>query len=98
MKSFAHLQMHMCTSMNLKVELLECQSCTSIFLDNAKIFQNDLLKCSFFFFIFKVLLASNKTMETVRDFISWAPKSLNMVTAAVKLEDICSLEVKLLPT
>ena len=31
-------------------------------------------------------------METVRDFIFGAPKSLQMVTAAVKLKDACSLE------
>ena len=36
-----------------------------------------------------------ETMETVTDFISWAPKSLQMVTAAMKLKDACSLEVKL---
>ena len=36
-----------------------------------------------------------ETMETVRDFISWAPKSLQMVTAAMKLKDTCSLEEKL---
>ena len=30
--------------------------------------------------------------ETVRDFIFWAPKSLQMVTAALKLKDTCSLE------
>ena len=36
-----------------------------------------------------------KTTETVREFISWAPKSLQMVTAAVKLKDTCSLEEKL---
>ena len=35
-------------------------------------------------------------MET--DFISWAPKSLQMVTAAMKLKDASSLEEKLLPT
>ena len=35
------------------------------------------------------------TMETVRDFISWAPKSLQMVTAAMKLKDTYSLEGKL---
>ena len=35
------------------------------------------------------------TMETVRDFISWAPKSLQMVTAAMKLKDTCSMEEKL---
>ena len=36
-----------------------------------------------------------KTMETVTDFIFWAPKSLQMMTAAVKLKDTCSLEEKL---
>ena len=34
------------------------------------------------------------TMETVRDFISWAPKSLQMVTEAMTLKDTCSLEEK----
>ena len=34
-------------------------------------------------------------METVSDFISWAPKSLQMVTVAMKLKDGCSLEEKL---
>ena len=33
--------------------------------------------------------------ETVSDFILGAPKSLQMVTAAIKLKDICSLEEKL---
>ena len=33
-----------------------------------------------------------KTMETVTDFISCAPKSLQMVTAAKKFKDACSLE------
>ena len=36
-----------------------------------------------------------ETMETVRDFMFWAPKSLQMVTAAMKLKDACSLEDKL---
>ena len=36
-----------------------------------------------------------ETMETVRDIIFWAPKSLQMVTAARKLKDSCSLEEKL---
>ena len=36
-----------------------------------------------------------ETMETVTDFIPWAPKSLQMVTAAIKLKDACSLEEKL---
>ena len=34
-------------------------------------------------------------METVTDFIFWAPESLQMVTAAMKLKDACSLEEKL---
>ena len=36
-----------------------------------------------------------KAMETVTDFIFWAPKSLQMVTAAMKLKDAYSLEGKL---
>jgi len=36
-----------------------------------------------------------ETMETVIDFIFGAPKSLQMVTAAMKLKDACSLEEKL---
>ena len=36
-----------------------------------------------------------ETMETVRDFIWGAPKSLQMVTAAMKLKDAYSLEGKL---
>ena len=37
-----------------------------------------------------------ETMKTVRDFYFWrAPKSLQMVTAAMKLKDPCSLEEKL---
>ena len=34
-------------------------------------------------------------METVTDLFSWAPKSLQMVSAAMKLKDACSLEEKL---
>ena len=36
-----------------------------------------------------------ETMETVTDSILGAPKSLQMVTAAMKLKDACSLEEKL---
>ena len=36
-----------------------------------------------------------ETMETVTDFIFWAPRSLKMVTAAMKLKEACSLEEKL---
>ena len=35
-----------------------------------------------------------ETVETVSDFV-WAPKSLQMVTAAMKLKDACSFEGKL---
>ena len=43
-----------------------------------------------------------ETMETVTDFIYlfvcfWAPKSLHMVTTAMKLKDACSLEGKFWP-
>ena len=36
-----------------------------------------------------------ETIETVTDFLFWAPQSLQMVTAAMKLKDACSLEEKL---
>ena len=36
-----------------------------------------------------------ETVETVSDFIFWAPKSLQMVTAAMKLKDAYSLEGQL---
>ena len=36
-----------------------------------------------------------ETILTARDFISWAAKSMQMVTAAMKLKDACSLEEKL---
>ena len=36
-----------------------------------------------------------ETVETVSDFIFWAPKSLQMVTAAMKLKDAYPLEGKL---
>ena len=39
-----------------------------------------------------------ETVETVSDFSFWAPKSLQMVTAAMKLKDAYSLEQKLWPT
>ena len=38
---------------------------------------------------------NGKIMETERDFIFWVPKSLQMVTAVMKLKDACSLEEKL---
>ena len=55
----------------------------------------------------KIMASSPKTLwqidgervETVSDFIFMgAPKSLQMVTAAMKLKDTCSLEEKLSPT
>ena len=38
-----------------------------------------------------------ETVETVRDYLFWAPKVLQMVTAAMKLKDSCFLEGKLCP-
>ena len=43
-------------------------------------------------------LIDGETVETVSDFDFWAPKSLQMVTAAMKLKDAYSLEGKLWPT
>ena len=39
-----------------------------------------------------------ETMETVRDFILGAPKSLQMLTEAMELKNACSLKEKLWPT
>ena len=39
-----------------------------------------------------------ETMETLRDFILGAPKSLQIMIAAMKLKDAFSLEEKLLPS
>ena len=39
-----------------------------------------------------------ETMELWLTLFFWAPKSLQMVTAVMKLKDICSLEEKLWPT
>ena len=41
------------------------------------------------------IMASGKTVETVSDFIFWALKSLQMVTATMTLKDAYSLEGKL---
>ena len=38
-----------------------------------------------------------ETVETMADFIFLAPKSLQMVTEAMKLKDVCSLEETLWP-
>ena len=38
---------------------------------------------------------NEETMERMTDFFSWAPKSLQMVSAAMKLKDTCLLEEKL---
>ena len=39
-----------------------------------------------------------ETVETMTDYFRGAPKSLQMVAAAMKLKDTCSLEEKLWPT
>ena len=36
-----------------------------------------------------------ETTETVTDFSSWVPKSLQIMTAAMKLKDTCFMEEKL---
>ena len=41
---------------------------------------------------------NGETVETETDFILGAPKSVQMVTAAMKLKNMCSLEEKLWPT
>ena len=41
---------------------------------------------------------NGETVETVSDFFLWAPESLQMVIAAMKLKDAYSLEGKLGPT
>ena len=41
------------------------------------------------------LQIDGETVKTVSDFILGAPESLQMVTAAMKLKDACSLEEKL---
>ena len=42
-----------------------------------------------------LLEIEEEEMEAAEDFISWAPKSLRKVTAAMKLKDACSFEGKL---
>ena len=44
---------------------------------------------------FREMVIDRETMETVTDFYSWSPKSLQMVNAAMKLKDACSLEENL---
>ena len=39
-----------------------------------------------------------ETVETVTDYFFWAPESLQVVIAAMKLKDCCSLGEKLWPT
>ena len=41
---------------------------------------------------------NGERMETVRDLVFWAPKSLQMVTAPIKLKEACFLGEKLSPT
>ena len=43
----------------------------------------------------KIPEIDGETVETVSDFIFWAPKSLQMETAAMKLKDAYFLEEKL---
>ena len=45
-----------------------------------------------------LLQIDGETMKTMTYFILWAPKSLQMVTAAMKLKDACYLKEKLWQT
>ena len=57
---------------------------------------NMYLSSLFYFLSDSTWQIDGETGETVADFILfWAPKSLRMVTAAMKLKDACSLEGKL---
>ena len=44
---------------------------------------------------FHHFMADGEKMETVTDFFSWAPESLQIMTVAMQLKDACSLERKL---
>ena len=44
------------------------------------------------------LQIDGEAVETMRNFIFWAPKSLQMVNEAITLKGACSLEAKLWPT
>ena len=79
---------------------LSCIKCSGSFND----FMQWTIVHNFHLFLFLIhLLASGpitsweidgETVETVSDFISWAPKSLQMVIAAMKFKDAYSLEGK----
>ena len=67
--------------------------------------KEDIEKVGLKFYIQKTKIMASSSItswkidgETVSDFIFWAPKSLQMVIAAMKLKDTCCLEEKLLPT
>ena len=40
----------------------------------------------------KIMASDGETVETVSDFVFWAPKSLQMVTATMKIKDACSFQ------
>ena len=67
----------------------------------AKTNVKDSFPCVFFFYMMLMTSITSweidgETVETVADFIFWgAPKSLQIVTAAMKLKNACSLEEKL---
>ena len=54
--------------------------------------QAHIVVCGLFSFTWEI---DGETVETVADLFFWAPKSLQMVTAAMKLKDAYSLEGKL---
>ena len=62
---------------------------------NQPILKLDVQLCDIIILIFDSLITYGEIVETVSDFIFGAPKSLQMVTAAMKLKDAYSLEEKL---
>ena len=57
-----------------------------------------LISTRFKLYDYMVWQIDGEIVETVADFIFWAPKSLWMVLAAMKLKDACSLKGKSWPT
>ena len=76
----------MAESEELKRERGEWKSCLKLSIQKTKI-----MACS----PITSWQIDGEIRETVRDFIFWAPKSRQMVNAAMKLKDSCFLEEKL---
>ena len=82
-------KVHLVKAMVFPVVMYGCESWTIKKAEHRRIDAFEL------WFWRRLLRIDGDTMETVTDFIFWAPKSLWVVTAAMKLKDTCSLEEKL---